>query len=73
MRSWPWYSKVLFALAVLAFAWLVWPTPWRRSEVTVSSTRVIVRENRLTGRTQVRWVDLSEPSNPFARATWQDR
>ena len=29
MRSWRWYSKVLFALLVAAFAYWVWPTPWR--------------------------------------------
>ena len=29
MQSWRWYSKVLFALLVLAFAYCVWPTPWR--------------------------------------------
>ena len=29
MRSWKWYSKVLFGLVVAAFAWFVWPTPWK--------------------------------------------
>jgi hypothetical protein len=29
MRSWRWYSKLLFALLVAAFAYWVWPTPWQ--------------------------------------------
>ena len=29
MRAWRWHSKVLFALLVAAFAYSVWPTPWR--------------------------------------------
>jgi len=28
MRTWRWYSKVLFALLVAAFAYFVWPTPY---------------------------------------------
>jgi len=28
MRTWRWYSKVLFALLVAAFAYWVWPTLW---------------------------------------------
>ena len=29
MRSWRWYSKVLLALLVAAFAYWVWPTPYQ--------------------------------------------
>ena len=28
MRTWRWYSKVLFAILAAAFAYYVWPTPW---------------------------------------------
>jgi len=28
MRTWRWYSKVVLALVVAAFAYFVWPTPW---------------------------------------------
>jgi len=48
MRSWRWYSKVLFALLVAAFAYWVWPTPWFYPPL--SST--IVRVHRVTGEVQ---------------------
>jgi len=61
MRSWRWYSKLLLALFLLAFAYWVWPTPWRYSE----SEGYTMRENRFTGRVQLfdpaetpaRWID----------------
>jgi hypothetical protein len=49
MRTWRWYSKLLFALLVAAFAYLVWPGPWHY--VSTSSAQ-IVRVHRLTGRTE---------------------
>jgi hypothetical protein len=45
MRSWRWYSKVLFALLVVAFAYFVWPTPWR---YTGGPSGRLLRINRLT-------------------------
>jgi len=40
MRTWRWYSKVLLALVVVAFAYYVWPTPWTCYQLnpSVSST-----------------------------------
>jgi hypothetical protein len=29
MRTWRWYSKLLLGLLLLAFAYWVWPTPYR--------------------------------------------
>ena len=63
MRSWKWYSKLGLALAVTAFAWFVWPTPWQYSD-----TRHI-RWHRVTGQMQQwgnrGWIDreaaLREP------------
>ena len=46
MRTWRWYSKVLFALAVAAFAYWVWPTPWEHHWV---HDDVQLRINRFTG------------------------
>jgi hypothetical protein len=48
MRAWKWYSKTLLALAILAFAYLVWPTPWRYDH----AKGVPVRTHRITGETQ---------------------
>jgi hypothetical protein len=48
MRSWRWYSKVLFALLVAAFAYWVWPTAWFYPPL--SST--IARVHRVTGEVQ---------------------
>jgi hypothetical protein len=60
MRSWRWYSKLLFALAVVAVCYFVWPTPWRTSPTihAHSGIPVLVRQNRLTGRFQYRIVAL---------------
>jgi hypothetical protein len=51
MRSWRWYSKLLFALLVAAFAYFVWPTPWMYfiGETPVSGSFPI-RIHRLTGK-----------------------
>ena len=54
MRTWRWYSKVLFGLAVLAFACLVWPTPWRYQR----GPDTLLRVHRVTGVTEV-WDDSS--------------
>ncbi len=58
MRSWRWYSKVLFALLVAAFAYWVWPTPWHYEHAVVprfpagrATLNVLVRVNRLSGTT----------------------
>ena len=48
MRTWRWYSKVLFALLVAAFAYWVWPTPWRWEETNTG----LYRLNRFTGRVE---------------------
>jgi len=48
MRNWRWYSKVLFALLVAAFAYFVWPTQWQYETVNPS----LVRIHRITGRTE---------------------
>ncbi len=58
MRQWRWYSKVLFAILVAAFAYWVWPTPW----VTYSGSSEIRRVHRVTGRYQV-----------LMRLGWRDR
>jgi hypothetical protein len=59
MRSWRWYSKVLFALLAAAFAYWVWPTPWRYDHWEGGGA---IRTHRVTGRMQVLrdsgWVDL---------------
>jgi len=49
MRTWRWYSKLLFALLVAAFAYLVWPTPWRY----LSWHEMPIKVHRLTGRTEM--------------------
>ena len=46
MRHWRWYSKVLFALVLAAFAYWVWPTPWERFQW---GDRAPGRVNRFTG------------------------
>ncbi len=52
MRNWRWYSKVLFALLVAAFAYWVWPTPWTAYAHVDTQ---LVRQNRFTGRVQVNY------------------
>lgn len=47
---------VLAGVSILAalFAWLVWPTPYRYDHVDYGrGTSYLVKQNRLTGRTQV--------------------
>ena len=44
MRTWRWYSKLLFALLIAAFAYFVWPTPWDCLKAVPPVFR-----NRLTG------------------------
>jgi len=74
MRSWRWYSKLLFALLVAAFAYFVWPTQWRGFHAAFSPNSdsvhltLMVRENRFTGRVQcrflpgsTRWADSDAP------------
>ena len=71
MKHWRWYSKVLLALALLAFAYWVWPTPWSSFRTTTAflpdpkqnmmvkapnGWRIEIRENRLTHRVQYRGV-----------------
>jgi len=64
MRSWRWYSKVLFALLLAAFTWFVWPTAWAYSGPTGSGYQggTLVRRNRITGAVQTR--------NVFRDASW---
>ena len=45
MRSWRWYSKLLCALVLAAFAYFVWPTPWHYHHHGTTLLRI----NRLTG------------------------
>jgi hypothetical protein len=52
VRSWRWYSKLLFALLVSAFAYWVWPTPWRHSSLVVGEVALPVRVHRVTGRAE---------------------
>jgi hypothetical protein len=56
MRSWRWYSKVLFALLVAAFTYLGWPTPWYYVPPAPGSAHDlgtgIVRVHRVTGEVQ---------------------
>jgi hypothetical protein len=49
MRTWRWYSKLLFALLVAAFAYFVWPTPWRYDHTRDGT---LVRIHRVTGKTE---------------------
>ncbi len=50
MRTWRWYSKLLFALLVAAFAYCVWPTPWMYfGNGMGGQVGTIVRVNRITG------------------------
>jgi len=51
MRTWTWYSKLLLVLVLAAFAYWVWPTPWK----TYKTGRVNLRVNRFTGHTQRLW------------------
>ncbi len=44
MRTWRWYSKVLFALLVAAFAYFVWPTPWRHFTVAPAGRYALSRD-----------------------------
>jgi hypothetical protein len=57
MRSWRWYSKVLFALLVAAFAYWVWPTPWQYGQehegIRGRSVIYPLRMQRISGRTQL--------------------
>ena len=64
MSRWRWYSKLLFAILVAAFAWYVWPTQWAyyrldpsvavggaSDQVVVEHSKVI-RVNRFTGKVE---------------------
>ena len=62
MRSWRWYSKVLFALLVVAFAYWVWPTPWRYDHTQVGRLHLPVRTHRITGRAEM-----------LSGTTWEQR
>ena len=65
MRSWRWYSKALFALAVVAFYWFVWPTQWNYGVQSfgLGDGHVFpLRVNRLTGRTEWYIVGWRDPS-----------
>lgn len=60
MRHWRWYSKLLFALLVAAFAYWVWPTPWRYDHVR----EIPIRTHRVTDRAQMfrgDWESLPPP------------
>jgi hypothetical protein len=62
VRTWRWYSKVLFALLVAAFAYFVWPTPSRYDH---TGNRPF-RTHRVTGRVQgvmpgLGWRDVYDP------------
>jgi len=45
-----------FALGILAFGWLVWPTPYRYDHETLRAGQfartTLIRINRLTGATE---------------------
>ncbi len=50
----------LWSLPVLgaaAFAFLIWPTPYRRDNVTLANQRHPVRENRFSGVTEILYAD----------------
>ena len=49
MRTWHWYSKLALALLLAAFAYYVWPTPWR---VYNRGDGEWQRVHRLTGRSE---------------------
>ena len=50
MRQWRWYSKLLFALLVAAFAYFVWPTPWMYfGNGMGGQVGTMVRVKRITG------------------------
>jgi hypothetical protein len=74
MRTWRWYSKVLFALLVASFAYYVWPTPWR---YLPSAGREDVRVHRVTGRIQglshLGWQDMKADTESPAeiKARWR--
>jgi len=59
-----WYSKVLFAVLAVAFAYFVWPTAWTERTVSIAvGITTTARTSRFTGRTEVlsptgAWVDL---------------
>jgi len=57
MRHWRWRSKALFAILVAAFAYYVWPTPWRyfsdESYRGGSGGVCNIRVHRVTGRAQI--------------------
>jgi len=50
VKHWRWYSKLLFALMVAAFASCVWPTPWMYfGNGMGTQVGTMVRVNRITG------------------------
>lgn len=57
MGKWRWYSKLLLALVLAAFAYFVWPTPY--SWYPVERSRYMIQRNRVTGRCV--FVEAQEP------------
>ena len=59
MKRSRWYWKLLLVPLILAFAYWVWPTPWRQFGADGESWR----QNRFTGRAMV-FDSGSGPSQP---------
>jgi len=69
MRTWRWYSKLLFALLVAAFAYFAWPTPWQYHPTGGR----LYRTHRITGVGQLWWGDGWYPTPTEMRRREEER
>ncbi len=60
---------LLFALGLLAFACLVWPSRWRYDHITVNQDTYLVRIERLSGHADILVPELGWTP---AEAPWDD-
>jgi hypothetical protein len=60
MRTWRWYSKLLFALLVAAFAYFVWPTPWRYHTLENGAFWAVAWRASASD-----WADLADKEGPL--------
>ena len=50
MRTWRWYSKVVLALLLAAFAYFVWPTRYAWEVPSTGGFPTVIRRDRFTGQ-----------------------
>ena len=62
-------TVVATLIAVAAFLWFVWPTPYRYTHTRDGSTVITQRENRFTGQYETlegdSWVDLAKQAADY--------